>query len=65
MTIESPCILLCRLDPVSGLCTGCGRSGAEIGAWLSYTPDERRAVMAALPARLAANAPAGTAARDT
>ncbi|WP_091520031.1 DUF1289 domain-containing protein [Aerobium aerolatum] len=51
--IESPCTLVCSIDLASGYCFGCGRTGAEIGAWISMTVDERRDVMAQLPARLA------------
>lgn len=50
--IESPCILVCSIDMKTGYCFGCGRTSAEIGAWLTMTPDQRRAVMATLPARL-------------
>ncbi len=57
--IESPCVKLCVIDRATGFCAGCGRTGAEIGAWLGMTPDARRAVMAELPARLALVAPAG------
>ncbi|WP_318761503.1 DUF1289 domain-containing protein [Aminobacter niigataensis] len=52
MAIESPCILVCSIDMVTGYCFGCGRTREEIGAWLDMTPETRRAVMAALPARL-------------
>lgn len=52
--IESPCIRLCRLDPVHGLCEGCGRTAAEIGGWLAMSGEQRRAVMADLPRRLTA-----------
>ncbi len=52
--IISPCIKVCVVDPVSGLCIGCGRSLAEIGGWLDFSDAERRALMAVLPARLAA-----------
>lgn len=51
--IESPCILVCSIDEKTGYCFGCGRTRDEIGAWLTLSPDERRAVMALLPARLA------------
>ncbi len=51
--MESPCIKICTYDPESGLCRGCGRSLEEIGAWFSMTDQERRAVMAELPERLA------------
>ena len=37
---------------VTGYCFGCGRTRDEIGAWTLYTPEERRAIMAELPARL-------------
>jgi predicted Fe-S protein YdhL (DUF1289 family) len=55
----SPCILVCSLDPASGYCIGCGRTGAEIGSWIRYNDEERQAVMDALPARLAHMATAG------
>ena len=50
--IESPCILVCSIDDATGYCFGCGRTREEIGAWLTMTPELRRAVMAELPARL-------------
>ncbi|MFV0473159.1 MAG: DUF1289 domain-containing protein [Pikeienuella sp.] len=49
--IESPCVKICLIDPQSGFCIGCHRTGAEIGAWSRMTPEARRALMAALPAR--------------
>lgn len=54
MSILSPCIKLCTLDPAAGICTGCGRTLDEIGRWLTFTDSERRAIMAALSARLEA-----------
>lgn len=50
--IESPCILVCSVDMKTGYCFGCGRTRDEISAWLTMSPEERRAVMALLPARL-------------
>jgi uncharacterized protein len=52
--MESPCIKICTYDPGTGLCQGCGRTLAEIGAWFSMTDAQRRAVMEELPARLKA-----------
>jgi uncharacterized protein len=52
--IESPCNKICVVDPATGLCVGCGRTLAEIGGWIGFTPEERRRIMAELPARLAA-----------
>ena len=51
--IQSPCIKLCVLEPDSGYCIGCGRSGDEIAGWVSYSAQEREAVMAQLDDRLA------------
>ena len=50
--MESPCILVCSIDMATGYCFGSGRTRDEIGGWTLYTSDERRAIMAALPARL-------------
>lgn len=50
--MESPCILVCSIDTVTGYCFGCGRTREEIGGWTLYTSEERRAIMAELPARL-------------
>jgi predicted Fe-S protein YdhL (DUF1289 family) len=41
------------MDAPTGLCVGCGRTGAEIGGWLAMSEAQRLAVMAQLPARLA------------
>ncbi len=51
--IASPCIKVCAVDGMTGLCVGCGRTLKEIGAWSRYAPAEREAIMAALPARRA------------
>ena len=50
--IETPCIKVCKIHEVSRLCTGCGRSLAEIAGWGSMTSAERRAIMNDLPRRL-------------
>jgi predicted Fe-S protein YdhL (DUF1289 family) len=51
-TVSTPCINICVLDPLSALCIGCGRTGAEITAWATMSEPERLAVMASLPQRL-------------
>ncbi|MEM9107660.1 MAG: DUF1289 domain-containing protein [Pseudomonadota bacterium] len=51
-TVESPCILVCSIDQITGYCFGCGRTGDEIAAWLNYTDQERKSVMEALPERM-------------
>jgi uncharacterized protein len=50
--LESPC-KVCVIDAACGLCIGCGRSLAEIGGWINMAADERRRIMAELPARRA------------
>jgi len=54
VAMESPCVGVCSLDADRGLCTGCARTIDEIAGWSSGTPEWRRSVMAALPARRAA-----------
>ena len=49
--IISPCISICLLDPVSGLCRGCKRSIEEVAGWTSMSEAQRTQVMAQLPAR--------------
>ena len=58
---SSPCVGLCTLDAAEHLCLGCGRSLGEIGRWGSLSEPERHAIMAILPARLAA--PSGPGSR--
>ncbi|WP_295046529.1 DUF1289 domain-containing protein [uncultured Paracoccus sp.] len=49
--IPSPCIRICVIDQPSGLCTGCLRTLDEIAAWAALSDDDRRRIMADLPAR--------------
>jgi hypothetical protein len=52
--ISSPCNRVCVMHPASRLCVGCGRSLDEIARWAALSEAERRAILARLPARLAA-----------
>ena len=39
--IISPCISICKIDPVTGYCYGCGRSEADKKIWkLENTTDD-------------------------
>ncbi|HEU4377190.1 MAG TPA: DUF1289 domain-containing protein [Hyphomicrobiaceae bacterium] len=49
--MDTPCIKVCVIDPVTGLCAGCLRSRGEIAGWTAMTDTERRRIMAELPAR--------------
>ncbi len=53
MTVETPCIRLCRLDAAEAFCVGCGRRIDEIAGWGDFSPARRSEIMAELPARLA------------
>jgi hypothetical protein len=50
--VETPCVNICLLDQETGTCLGCGRTIDEIAQWAAMSDAERRAVMAALPARM-------------
>ena len=60
MTVETPCINVCTLDPARGLCIGCGRTLSEIARWGTMTADERARIMATLRDRLVKSGPGGT-----
>ena len=49
--VDSPCVKICVVHPDTRLCVGCHRSIDEISRWSRMTPDERRAVISALPGR--------------
>jgi predicted Fe-S protein YdhL (DUF1289 family) len=53
MSIETPCIAVCTIDPRTGLCFGCGRTLPEIARWHRIDSAERLAIMELLPARMA------------
>jgi len=56
----SPCISICKMDPVrgssddraaGGLCVGCLRTIGEIVEWGSASDDRKRDILAAVAAR--------------
>jgi predicted Fe-S protein YdhL (DUF1289 family) len=53
--IESPCVKICTYEPGSGRCSGCGRTLDEIARWSQMSGEERRRIMAELPARQSKN----------
>ncbi len=53
MSKETPCIAICRIDPITDLCFGCVRTLPEIARWHRMESAERQDVMAQLPARMA------------
>jgi predicted Fe-S protein YdhL (DUF1289 family) len=55
--ISTPCIKVCAVSGQTGKCIGCGRTLQEIARWGTMEEAERQAIMAELPARLAAAQP--------
>jgi predicted Fe-S protein YdhL (DUF1289 family) len=51
---KSPCVSRCAVSGTTGFCIGCGRKLIEIAGWTGLSDDEKRAVLAQLPGRLAA-----------
>jgi len=52
MTVPSPCINICRIDPQTGLCLGCARTIEEIAGWSRFDDAAKRRVIAQLDGRL-------------
>ena len=50
-SVASPCIEVCKMSSATGYCEGCHRTVAEIAGWSDYSDEQKRAVLARLPAR--------------
>ena len=57
MAVPSPCINVCRMDPVSGLCEGCYRTLDEIAAWGNAGEEQKQAILAHVARRREASSP--------
>ena len=55
MSVESPCVRVCTLDPGGRVCLGCFRTLEEIGTWAQLSDPERLRVLERLPARRSAH----------
>ncbi len=51
--VASPCIDVCRFDPQTSWCIGCGRTLEEARQWRKLTPFHRRQIERQLSRRLA------------
>lgn len=49
--VPSPCISVCQMNEARGLCSGCYRTGEEIGQWSVLTDAERLDVWAKIESR--------------
>lgn len=54
VVLASPCVGICRLDPTTGWCIGCARTGEELEFWMAMDGPARAAVWDQLPRRRAA-----------
>jgi predicted Fe-S protein YdhL (DUF1289 family) len=52
--VSSPCIKICVVDGRADICIGCGRTLPEIASWGRMSEEQRRSIMATLPARMTA-----------
>lgn len=51
LEIKSPCISVCAIDDLSGLCQGCYRTVDEIKGWWDMSQDEQTDLLATLEER--------------
>ena len=49
--IVTPCVKVCAVDGLTGVCLGCRRTLPEIAGWSRLSDEERAAIMTALPQR--------------
>jgi len=49
--IATPCVKVCAVDGLTGVCLGCRRTLPEIAGWSRLSEAERATIMAALPHR--------------
>ena len=52
--VSTPCVKVCLIDPETGLCEGCGRTGEEVARWGTLSEEERLGIMAGLEERMRA-----------
>ena len=43
--LPSPCVSICQMDPLEGVCFGCFRTRAEIAAWRTMDQDDQLALL--------------------
>ena len=52
-SVPSPCITVCQLDNLTGLCIGCYRNSDEIREWPILSAEEKKNVLAEIENRKA------------
>ena len=48
---NSPCQKICKLDPITDVCTVCDRTMQQIQDWPIYTDEQRSQIMKTLKAK--------------
>jgi len=51
VTVPSPCVNICKIDPYTSACHGCRRTLDEIAAWSALGDADKRWVWQQLPGR--------------
>ncbi len=49
--MKSPCVNVCQMDPVRGVCLGCCRTLDEIAGWGGMEDSQQARLLAELPER--------------
>lgn len=49
--MKSPCVNVCQMDPVRGVCLGCCRTLDEIARWGGMDHSQQARLLAELPER--------------
>ncbi len=49
--LASPCVGVCKMDPMTDLCRGCRRTLDEIAGWTAFSAAEKSAVLERLGTR--------------
>lgn len=55
--VPSPCISVCRMSTVTGLCEGCYRTLEELRSWSAADDSLRRTIWSRVEQRLATSSP--------
>lgn len=50
-SVLSPCVSICKMDSITGLCEGCLRTIDEIAQWSQMNDEQKRQVLVQLQLR--------------
>ena len=50
--VPSPCISICRVNEITGVCEGCFRTLGEIASWSSAGDEDKRGIWTMLELRM-------------